>query len=660
MVDLKTEVVSLKKVQQKKDDLQKVQEKREKKNKKMAEKMAEKNILADGDSVNLEKKKKKRKTDEDASSPKPKKVKSEEGPQEGKENSKGKENKKKEKLKKKIVDKKAGIEGDKEGVPAEKLTKKEERTKQKQLKAERKIKKVSSEDVFDIGLKAKKVWEEVRREDCPDEKKATLLAELHGLVKGNVQKIIFAHDTVRVIECLMALGSPEIREDMFQEVKDDILKMSQSKYANFFVQKLLRYGTKEQKAYIFKKFDGNVAKLMKHKTAGFVVELAYNDYANAKQKNGMLQEFMGPEYRLFKEPELRTVSEIVAKHPDKKDELVKQMAVNVDVLVQKGTFNHSLVHAVLYNYLTVAPPAKRSECIESLREALIHMIHSRDGAMAGLMAVWHGTAKDRKAIIKSFKTHVTKIAMEEYGHLILLGIFDAVDDTKLVGKAILSEICENIEEIATNKYGVRVLKYLMAGRNSAYTFPDALKLLQQGDGNEHTKKDTEIRRSELVSVASSAVLSWVSTNLTTGIYDPPTTITFTAFINNAAPSQHLTSLFSVLAEEAAKPFLQGDELPNVVENSGSHMLLKKVIQKDKERAAKGVDTLSETLLRTIDADGVEAWLNCNRGAFLFVMMLETEIEEVVKLVKEKVNEHGGLLRKQKTKGAEVLRKKMNL
>ncbi len=45
----------------------------------------------------------------------------------------------------------------------------------------------------------------------------------------------------------------------------------------------------------------------------------------------------------------------------------------------------------------------------------------REGALAGLQCVWHGTAKDRKAIVKSFKTFVTKIATEEYGHLVLLG-----------------------------------------------------------------------------------------------------------------------------------------------------------------------------------------------------------------------------------------------
>ena len=36
-------------------------------------------------------------------------------------------------------------------------------------------------------------------------------------------------------------------------------------------------------------------------------------------------------------------------------------------------------------------------------------------------AIWYGTAKDRKAIIKSFKTYVPKIAKEEFGYLVLIG-----------------------------------------------------------------------------------------------------------------------------------------------------------------------------------------------------------------------------------------------
>jgi len=56
----------------------------------------------------------------------------------------------------------------------------------------------------------------------------------HKLVKGNIKKIIFAHDTVRVVECLMALGTQEIKDALFDELKEDINEMSKSKYASFF------------------------------------------------------------------------------------------------------------------------------------------------------------------------------------------------------------------------------------------------------------------------------------------------------------------------------------------------------------------------------------------------------------------------------------------
>jgi pumilio family protein 6 len=289
------------------------------------------------------------------------------------------------------------------------------------------------------------------------------------------------------------------------------------------------------------------------------------------------------------------------------------------------------------------------------------MIHSRDGAMAGMIAIWHGTAKDRKAIIKSFKTHVTKIAMEEYGHAVLLAIFDSVDDTKLVGKAIVGEIAENIDQIAANKYGIRVVKYLIAGRATAYIAPHVLKLLEQGDGNEHSKKDLSLRHSELATVAAAPILSWVTANLGKGLYDPPTTITFTAIINHSPVCQQLTDLLSELAEEAVKPFIPGDaEQPNIVESGASHMLLKKIIIKDKERSAIGQDTFSNLLLKNIDSEGLDAWATCNRGAMLLVYMYETAIKEVESLVQEKVESVKRTLQRQKTKGAEILLKKLNL
>ena len=71
------------------------------------------------------------------------------------------------------------------------------------------------------------------------------------------------------------------------------------------VPKMIKYGSKEQRQLVLKTFDGKFAGLMKHKIANAVVESFYNDVANAAQRNAMLQEFCGPEFRHFKEPSIR-------------------------------------------------------------------------------------------------------------------------------------------------------------------------------------------------------------------------------------------------------------------------------------------------------------------------------------------------------------------
>lgn len=75
--------------------------------------------------------------------------------------------------------------------------------------------------------------------------------------------------------------------------------------------------------------------------------------------------------------------------------------------------------------------------IEGLREHIPNLLHTRDGTRVAMHCVWDGSAKDRKVIVKSLKTHVAKICKEEHGHLLLLAIFDSVDDTVLLQKVIL-------------------------------------------------------------------------------------------------------------------------------------------------------------------------------------------------------------------------------
>ena len=93
---------------------------------------------------------------------------------------------------------------------------------------------------------------------------------------------------------------------------------------------------------------------------------------------------------------------------------------------------------------TIADPARThshphtQELAGQLAEHIVGILHTRDGSLAAMHVLWNTPAKERKAIIKTFKTHVAKIAKEEYGHHVLLSLFDQIDDTVLVKKSIVN------------------------------------------------------------------------------------------------------------------------------------------------------------------------------------------------------------------------------
>ena len=69
----------------------------------------------------------------------------------------------------------------------EKPDRKEIKDKQKGLKEDRKKK--ASGTRYDLSVKAKKIWEELRREDCPKERQLALSIELYKLTKGHVKQV---------------------------------------------------------------------------------------------------------------------------------------------------------------------------------------------------------------------------------------------------------------------------------------------------------------------------------------------------------------------------------------------------------------------------------------------------------------------------------------
>jgi pumilio family protein 6 len=102
----------------------------------------------------------------------------------------------------------------------------------------------------------------------------------------------------------------------------------------------------------------NIRKLIRHKEASTVIETFYGQYANAQQRKALLAEFYGPEFTLFanstKDAEINTIDELLEKHPEKKDAVMRYMSETLGGCTDKGTVGNSIIHKALFEYFSRA------------------------------------------------------------------------------------------------------------------------------------------------------------------------------------------------------------------------------------------------------------------------------------------------------------------
>ncbi|KAJ3009044.1 UNVERIFIED_CONTAM: pumilio domain member 6 [Siphonaria sp. JEL0065] len=429
-----------------------------------------------------------------------------------------------------------GAEGDddEEGSEAKKAKVKDEekqrasRVEQKQLLAERKASKPNGALIQQL----KKLWETIRQKRISTELRNEKMEELMGLITGKIQEVTFRHDAARVIQSALKHGNSAQREIIAEELKGKYAILACSQYGRFIVSKILNMCPTHRVA-VLKEFQGQVRKLMRHRDAAFVIEEAYSQFANAAQRNSLMEEFYGPEFALFKAEVAKPLHTIIAENPLKKAAIIKNIRETISSFLEKSAANigpHTILHRLILDYLLLLPPptpnaapsgsaatatpteapaSSSAFMVDLLKDHLVHILHTREGARVAQLTLLHSTPKDRKYILKTFKSLVPKIAKEQFGHAVLITLCESVDDTVLVSKTILSELVKagegvNPGELLRDPYASRVVLYLLAGRSKRYQTSYLLQELEEMDvvRKVTSKKEDEVRRKELVAALS--------------------------------------------------------------------------------------------------------------------------------------------------------------
>ncbi|KAM3599945.1 uncharacterized protein V6R79_014221 [Siganus canaliculatus] len=565
--------------------------------------------------------------------------------------------------------------GEKEGPAAKKMKKGEfkakkeltkEELKQNRQQRKRELKQnrqlAERKDMFQIICQAKKVWGDLRRKDCNNDLKKKLMKQLHDLVHGKIKQMAFAHDSVRVLQCFVQFGNHEHRQEVFEELKEDIIALSKSQYGRHVVKKMLMYGNKELVASVMQTFKGHVRPMLRHAAASSIIEYAYNDKAVLAQRLMLTEELYGNTFTICKSSVCNTIEKVVEGNPDKLNNIIDEMKQILTPMAQKEqVIKHSLVHKVFLDFFLLAPEKPRTEMIESIRESVVYMAHTHDGARVAMHCLWHGTAKDRKVIIKTMKTYMVKFATGEFGHLVLLAIFDCVDDTKLVKQAVLSEILSSLDEVIGNKYGKKVLLYLLSPRDPAHLLPEIIKVLEQGDSNAHSKKDKVIRRKELLEVVSPPLLEHLCNNADTMVTDKATSVTVSDILASACGD--LRPAMTAVAQLANQALVPGgtDGQLHMAEHPAGHLVLKWLIEQDLTLAEAGKEErFGRILVDTVGTDNLKSWVKVNRGAMVLCCLLNScdksvaaEVKAALESIKSEISSISN------NKGAEVLLEHLN-
>ncbi|XP_017085760.1 protein penguin [Drosophila eugracilis] len=374
---------------------------------------------------------------------------------------------------------------------------KQDWNKFKQEKKELKLKRKSSKDTYEITKEAKQIYEKLRCRRT--ENKDKLVQEIYKVlnVGDTISKVVKAHDTARMLQCMLKYASPTLRTEISEQLLPFTVVMCQSKYAQFCVQRMLKYGAPATKSKLVDSLYGHIVRLAGHNIASGLLDTMYQG-ATPQQRIYMRQEFYGDLYRKAKDSNVKSLSDTYKEAANMKASILGSVKANLDHVANKQLVDSSLVHSVMLEYLRACneDEEKLEETVTAFAALMPHMLSTKEGSEASVICFYRSTPKNRRAIIKNIKEHLLKIATHEHGHVFLISLLNALDDTKATKKAIYDYLHGDLKTLVSNPYGRRVIQWLVAPGDTVCFHPDFIRVVDEGLA--FGKKEKELRRKEIL------------------------------------------------------------------------------------------------------------------------------------------------------------------
>uniref|UniRef100_A0A671L7Q6 Pumilio homolog 3-like n=1 Tax=Sinocyclocheilus anshuiensis TaxID=1608454 RepID=A0A671L7Q6_9TELE len=408
-----------------------------------------------------------------------------------------------------------------------------------------------------------------------------------------------------------------LMKELQRLVKGNIKTIAFAHDSTRVLQCFIQFGSDEQRQEVFDELKEHLVELSKSKYARNIVK-KFLMYGSKQQVGAVMSAFKGNVRQMLRHSEASSVVEYAYN--------------NKAVLSQRLMLTEEL-------YGNTFQVCKSSVC-------------------PTLNKVLKANPEKFESIMDEIKQILTP--MGEFAHLVLLAAFDCIDDTKLVKQIIISEMVRSLSEIISNKYGKKVLLYLLSPRNPAHLLAEIIQVLEKGDGNAHSKKDVAIRRTELLEAVSPPLLKYLCKNAQSMVMDKACSVAVRDLLGTAIGD--LRPAMEAVAAQAAEPLIPGGEDGelHMAEHPAGHLVLKWLIEQDaKMKEAEREERFSRILLEKVGLENLKTWASVNRGAIVLCCLLQSADESVAEEVEVMLKSIFPELQKiQNSKGVEVLLEKL--
>ncbi|WVQ77987.1 hypothetical protein IAT38_000068 [Cryptococcus sp. DSM 104549] len=384
------------------------------------------------------------------------------------------------------------------------------------------------------------LWETARRADLSKEERKKAISELWAAAKGRVAEVSRGHKGGRVLQTIVKHGGKEERLGVAMELEPQWKAMMESKYSKFLMSKLIRY-CPSIRPLLIPQLAPHLLNLLNHSHAVAPLSDFYDLYASAKERRMLVRGFYPREVKIFDgakqgvevkglEGSLEDIGD--GKGRERVLDLVEKTVLDVFNATQKSALTQSIFHRLVLEYITCiykfldaeTADKKMHELLAAGAESFPEIVHTKDGSAAVRELIVRCNAKDRKQILQPLRKHVEALCKDGDAQLVLFTAFDCVDDTKLMGKAFVTDIVAIAPELAFDKHGRRVLLYLLSPTSTRHNIPSTLSSLLASSMSAKdlgtSKKDPVTRRRELLTQASEGLLAAVAEKGEAMVRDP--------------------------------------------------------------------------------------------------------------------------------------------